>query len=300
MHLAAKHTLLFLKALLLGGMVMFFACSCNSLKKVPQDESLLVANKAKISGKGIISKSDMLHMVVQEPNSRFFGARVKLSFYNWAKDKDNWWNNRLRRIGEEPAIFDSSLITSSQERILSLANSKGYFSPTLTTEVRRKGKDKRKVEVSYMLKLGEPYHLRNIYLHVNDDSLTDKLLRWDKETLLKSGMQYQVSVLDKERTRITEQLQNDGYWAFNKDFINYQIDSSVGNKQMDVDLYVRRLVSPFVDSLTGEPIRLSHKRYRIGDVYIQPQSRSQILEQDPVFDTTLFENISRRKKRKGK
>ncbi|MDE5544106.1 MAG: hypothetical protein K2I83_01690, partial [Bacteroidales bacterium] len=143
MHLAAKHIRLFLKAFLIGGAVMLFACSCNSLKKVPQDESLLVANKAKISGKGIISKSDMLHMVVQEPNSRFFGARVKLSFYNWAKDKDNWWNNRLRRIGEEPAIFDSTLITSSQERILSLANSKGYFSPTLTTEVHRKGKDKR-------------------------------------------------------------------------------------------------------------------------------------------------------------
>lgn len=301
MHVAAQHILRFLKALFLGGAVMFFASSCNSLKKVPQDESLLVANKAKVSGKGIVTKSDMLHMVVQEPNSRFFGARVKLSFYNWAKDdKDNWWNNRLRRIGEEPAIFDSGLIASSQERILSLANSKGYFSPTLTTEVRRKGKDKRKVAVSYELQLGEPYHLRDIRLHVNDDSLTDRFLHWNKETLLKSGMQYQVSVLDKERTRITEQLQNEGYWAFNKDFINYQIDSSVGGRQMDVDLYVRRLVSPFVDSLTGEPIRLSHKRYRIGDVYIQPQSRSQILEQTPVFDTILFENISRRKKRKGK
>lgn len=281
-------------------MVPILACSCNSMKKVPQDQSLLVKNKTKVNGKGIVSQSDMLNMMAQEPNSRFFGTRLKLSLYNWSKDgKTNWWNNKLREIGEPPAIFDSSAVASSQERILSYAASKGYFHPTLVTEVRRKGKEKRKVEVHYSLTLGQAYHIRNIALHVLDDSLRNELSDWEKKSLLESGMQYQVGILDKERDRIAEELQNKGYWAFNKDFLTYTVDSSLNSHQMDIDLYVRKMNTNIPDSASGRNKTLSHKRYRIGDVYIQPLSRAQMSSNNPVFDTTVFENITRHEKRKG-
>ena len=285
---------------LVAGFFLLWACGCNSMKKVPEGESLLVANKVKVKGKGIVSNSDMLNMMAQEPNSRFFGARLKLSLYNWADDqKQNWWNNKLREIGEPPAIFDSSAVSASQERILSYASSKGYFHPMLITEIRRKGKENRKVSVHYVLQLDQPYHIRNISLHVLDDSLRDELSDWKEETILKTGMQYQVSLLDNERKRIAEKLQNHGYWTFNKDHITYIVDSALQSKQMDVSLYVRKMGSNVMDSLTGRPLLFSHKRYKIGDVYIQPQSRSQVAQPSSGFDTILVENITRREKRKG-
>ena len=282
----------------------FLACSpllfsaCNNVAHLPENQSLLVKNKVKVSRGGEVSKMDMTNMLIQEPNSKILGARIRLGIYNGAKpDKHNWWNNKLRELGEPPVVFDSSTIVSSQERILMHAASKGYFYPELTSEVKRKGKLNRKVVVSYNLKLDEPYRLRQIDLSVLDDSLRDEFETWARNTLLKPGMQYMVSSLDAERTRIAERLQNIGYWAFSKDYISYSIDSALSSKQMDVQLLVKKMNSNLTDSLTGDPILFSHKKYYIDNVYIFPQSRSR--ERDLAFDTMLFENATRREKRKG-
>lgn len=286
--------------ILLTGIVLSGLTGCNSLKKVPEDQSLLVKNKIKVSRGGTVDKNDLNSALTQEPNSKVLGGPLKLTFYNWAKDdKDNWWNNKLRDIGEKPVLFDSASIRSSSERILSVASSKGYFHPELETEVKRKGKDKRKVVVSYRLQLDEPYHIRNIEIDILDDSLRQALANWDQETLLKSGMQYEVNLLDAERERIAEQLQNQGYWAFNKDFLHYSADSNLNSKQMDITLHVRRMVSNMIDSLSGNPILLHHKKYYIDKVYITPLSRAQAQSDTFQFDTVTFEEISRREKRKG-
>ena len=280
-------------------LLAFLACSCNSMKRVPENESLLVRNKVKVSKGGTVSKSDVMNMLTQEPNSRILGARVKLTLYNWSKpDKKNWWNNKLREIGEEPVIFDSSAIASSYENILLHAAGNGYFHPQLTSRIKRKGKDSRKVVVAYNLMLDKPYHIRNIDIAVLDDSLQHYFRNWRQESMLDSGMQYKVSTLDAERTRIAEQLQNAGYWAFSKDFISYSIDSALNSKQMDVRLIVRKMPSRRTDSLSGNPVLLHHKKYYIDNIYIFPQSRSRISERMEL-DTVLFENLSRREKRKG-
>lgn len=286
-----------LRACILACSPLLFS-ACNNVAYLPENQSLLVKNKVKVSRGGEVSKMDMTNMLIQEPNSKILGARIRLGIYNGAKpDKHNWWNNKLRELGEPPVIFDSSTIVSSQERILMHAASKGYFYPELTSEVKRKGKQNRKVVVSYNLKLDEPYRLRQIDISVQDDSLRDEFANWAKRTLLKPGMQYMVSSLDAERTRIAERLQNMGYWAFSKDYISYSIDSALASKQMDVLLLVKKMNSNLTDSLTGDPILLSHKKYYIDNVYIFPQSRSR--ERDLAFDTVLFENATRREKRKG-
>ena len=286
-------TLLFSKVLL-GCFMLAGLAGCNSLKKVPENQSLLVKNKVKVSSGGTIDKNDLSSALAQEPNSKILGGRLKLSFYNWSKDeKDNWWNNKLRDIGEKPVIFDSTAIQSSAERILSMASAKGYFHPVLETEVTRKGREKRKVVVSYRLQLDEPYHIRHTQIDIQDDSLRPELADWEKEALVQPGMQYDVSLLDAERARISEKLQNNGYWAFNKDFLHYSIDSNLNSKQMDVILHVRKMVSNMVDSLTGEPILLHHKKYYLDQVYIIPLSRNQAQADTFRFDTVALPVVMR-------
>ena len=89
--------------ILLTGIVLSGLTGCNSLKKVPEDQSLLVKNKIKVSRGGTVDKNDLNSALTQEPNSKVLGGPLKLTCYNWAKDdKDNWWNNKLRDIGEKP------------------------------------------------------------------------------------------------------------------------------------------------------------------------------------------------------
>lgn len=267
---------------------------------MPEDQSLLVKNKVKVSPSGEVSKTDMASMLLQEPNSKILGARIQLGIYNGAKPgKHNWWNNKLRELGEPPVIFDSASIASSRQRILTHAASKGYFYPELSTSVKRKGKQKRKVVVSYLLSLDEPYRLRDIDISVLDDSLTAEFTDWEKETLLKPGMQYTVNGLDAERTRIAEKLQNAGYWGFSKDHLAYSIDSSLDSKQMDILLLVKKITYTPNDAQTEDPIQLHHKKYFIDNVYIFPQSRSNVIERNIARDTVPFRNQTRHEKRKG-
>ena len=278
----------------------FLFSACNNVAHLPENQSLLVRNKVKVSRGGEVSKMDMTNMLIQEPNNKILGARIRLGIYNGAKpDKHNWWNNKLRELGEPPVIFDSSTIISSQERILMHAASKGYFYPELTSSIKRIGKQKRKVVVTYNLKLDKPYYLRKIDISILDDSLKSEFSDWKRRTLLKPKMQYMVSTLEAERTRIAERLQNSGYWAFSKDFVSYVIDSALNSKQMDVQLLVKKMNSNRTDSLTGAPILFSHKKYYIDKVYIFPQSRSRAIENTLAFDTVLFENATRRERRKG-
>ena len=112
--------------------LLFLAClmpwlwACNSMKKVPEDQSLLVKNKVKVSRGGTISKSDISNTLTQEPNSKALGFRLKLTLYNWSKDeKDNWWNNFKRKVGEEPVLLDMSLTEKSVQNLKTYMNSRG-------------------------------------------------------------------------------------------------------------------------------------------------------------------------------
>lgn len=275
--------------------------ACNNVRHLGENQSLLVQNKVKVSRGGTVTSSDIRDILVQLPNSRILGARMRLGIHNGAKpDKHNWWNDKLRELGEAPVIFDSSTLEASCRRILNLAAGQGYFYPRLNAEVKRIGKEKRKVVVSYKLDLDEPYRIRKIDLMVLDDSLKNEMNDWDKKTLLKPGMQYSVELLEAERNRISERLQNEGYWAFSKEYLSYSIDSALSSKEMDVVLMLKKIHTAQIDSLSGEPILLSHKRYDIDKVYIFPQSRSRMSEIGMKRDTTAFQQKpTRHERRKG-
>jgi hypothetical protein len=67
-------------------------------KSVPRDERITVNND------GIET------YVRQSPNKRFLGFNFFVWVYEKANpEKDNWWNNLKRKIGEEPVILNMDL-----------------------------------------------------------------------------------------------------------------------------------------------------------------------------------------------
>lgn len=299
MKLSTKHFRLLSFVIGILGLMISLS-SCSSLKKIPPEQSLLVKNKVKVSHNPVISKTDINNLLSQEPNTKFLGMRLKLGLYNAAKDnKTNWWNNKLREIGEPPCIFDSLSIEESHWRIIEYANDHGYFEPDVTSTVKRLKRNPRKVTVEYHVQLNQAYTIRNIDIQIHDDSLKSELAKWKKETTLTPGMQYSVSQFDQERARITEQLQNRGYWAFAKDHISYSADSSLGSHQMDMVMHIRRPNANLIDTSSGSLKQLHHKKYYIDKVYITPLPKSAIGQGSLVFDTVIFENVTRKEKKKG-
>ncbi|MCK7534499.1 MAG: hypothetical protein MZV63_27520 [Marinilabiliales bacterium] len=54
-----------------------------------------------------VTKSAIKPYLRQQPNKKIFGARFHLGLYNLSNiEKSKWPHGWLRRIGEEPVVFD--------------------------------------------------------------------------------------------------------------------------------------------------------------------------------------------------
>ena len=79
-------------------------------------------------------------------------------------------------------------------------------------------------------------------------------------TLLSEGMSFDVNVLDAERQRITNNLLQNGYYKFNKEYISYTADTVRNTCLVDLTLHL----SPYRQRSGDEPQR--HRQYTINKV----------------------------------
>lgn len=93
-------------------------------------------------------------------------------------------------------------------------------------------------------------------------------------SLLKTGRNLNLSVLDDERTRIVNHLRNNGYYEFAKDRIAFVADTVAGSKKTDLTLRI-----------LGD----NHRRYTVGRVIFQPYYNPGLSSEG--LDTVPYGNI---------
>jgi len=265
---------------LLLATVFLSSCSVNKLLK--PGENLLIKNSVALNGKNPgISTDELLTIARPKPNQKFLGlARAKLYSYKLGTRgrEDSKFRTWLRdKVGERPSLYDSlAAIQSAREMELYL-NKVGYFYSDVefkTSRVREK-----KVKVEYLITPAQPYRLNSV-IYAIDDSLMLGFIRNSKsEPKVAKGAVYNAFAMDDERDRITNILQNNGYYYFNRDFIYFEIDSNSLNHDMTVKIKVKQNQIASVE----EPWKIEsvpHKRYFIRDVYIRPNF-------DPIAASSL-------------
>ena len=92
--------------------------SCSSERFVPEGEHLLTGVSV-TSADPTVSTSGLSEYVVQRPNSKWFSLfKVPLGVYLMqGNDTTRWINKTLRKIGEEPVIFDSVQAANSAQNM---------------------------------------------------------------------------------------------------------------------------------------------------------------------------------------
>lgn len=235
-------------------------CACSGTKYVPEGEYLLnhVYVKSEPKTKGV-NPSELKSYVRQRGNSRWLSAiKVPLATYSLSgRDTTKWMNRILRSVGEAPVLYDSISTRRSMEDLQAQLVNMGFLRASVDAMTRSK---KKKIDVTYLLHPGEPYHIRNVS-YVIQDSLIADLLQLDQPDRrgLKSGMWFNVENLDAERKRITRLLTNMGYYRFNKEYITYQADSVAGTKEIDLVLVLRK-------QRDGEGVEKLHDRYKVRNI----------------------------------
>jgi outer membrane protein assembly factor BamA len=235
-------------------------------------EYLLIKNKIKYSAKNPGIKTDELYSIARpKPNQKFIGiARIKLYMFRLGSKgkQESKFRTWLRdKTGERPAIFDSAAAIQASHEMELYLNKVGYFYSTV--EFNTSHKKKKKVTVIYMVTPSAPYRLESVEYSIDDSLMLQFISKSKTETKIKPGAIYNAFDLDDERDRITEILQNNGYYYFNRDYIYFKIDSIPGDHQMKLKV----LVKPNLVASADEPwkiVALPHKQYFIRDIYIRP------------------------------
>lgn len=271
-----------LTVVVLSGIVLY---SCGVTRHIPNDKYLLSRNKIEVD-KSVpknerISASQISEYIHQSPNKRFLGTNLPLWLYQQANpSKDNWWNNMLRKVGEQPVFLDSTLTESSARNIKTYMFSRGFFNAKEDFSIDTVEKRKRAI-VTYSGTQGKPYYVGQLTYQFRDKFLEQLVLGHTDGCLIKKGQIYNDATLAAERERITTFLRDRGYYDFTVNNITYVADSAVGNHTVNIMMVVHPLVSGYNDD--GSPRTSDNIVYKIRNINVFPNYDPKVSQGDPDY-----------------
>lgn len=274
-----------------------FLYSCDTVKKVPDNEHLLTKSTILVNGKAI-KEEGAVNQLYQIPNKNLLGFPFRLHLYNLAKeDADSLYNewldrkpNRkknltailsekqverlgqsfivsgysrfLKNVGEAPVIIDQQRSSRSTERLRNYYFNQGYFNTETSYEIDTL-KNKR-AEITYKVETGEAYFIDSLKTNISTPAL-DSLYQASKHlSLIKKGKQYDRMDLDAERNRITTAFRNRGAYHFQQSYINYQVDTVDTGKKANIELIISDQNVRQGDSIYTKPFNL----FKISEINI--------------------------------
>ena len=242
---------------LMTGIAGLILSSCSASRDLPEGQVML--NKVSVVADGKypdVNPSQLKNYVRQKGNSRWFSAvKIPLGVYAMAgEDTTKWINRTLRNMGEAPVVYDTLQARLSCENLQRALQNLGYLDSQVELYTEVKGK---KLNAVYVLHPGAPFFIRNVS-YVIQDSLIARLMAGDIHKL-NQGDKLNVDNLNKERSRITEYLQDNGYFRFHKEFINFRVDTVQSTHKADVTLLLR----PYRTSDIQDTL---HTRYTIRNI----------------------------------
>ena len=297
--------------------------ACNPAKKLHENEFLL--NKNFVLDKDTkIDKKEIENYIKQKPNRKiltFF--RFHLWLHNLANEdrikrkrilqdkkieirnvkrvakgkkakesERQLFGEWLLDIGESPVIVDTFLVNKSAKQIKLFLNNKGYFISTVSDSVVYKRR--KKANVYYKIKASAPYTINKLDYKIPDDLLKYYVLGDTSHTLLLKGSNYDADMIQNERDRVTIGLNNTGYFLFTKDYIYFEVDSSIGvpgsSRQVNITMGIKNYAKKF-NEYSDSIVETPHQRFFVNNIYIQPDFISKKEDTTPK-DTLLINNYN--------
>lgn len=115
-------------------------------------------------------------------------------------------------------------------------NNDGFLHATVSAAVRERERRRRRVcDVTYRLVPGRAAIVSSVSRDIRDERI-DSLLRARFQTTLQPGRRFSVADLNRERASIVSLLQDNGYTAFNKEFVRFTADTIAGSDSVAITL----------------------------------------------------------------
>ncbi len=180
-------------------------------------------------------------------------------------DTLGWRDWLTNTVGEPPVAFDSLLADRSRSQIETVLAKNGYFGADVDYRVRYNSSKRKVKRLTYEVRPGMPYIIDTLVYNINDRGIERRADFLKATSTIREGDRFEVKKMDQERERITDYLNNRGYYSFSKDFITFKADSALGDRKVRLDMNLRRpqALTTVADSLQT----VDHVRYFIRNIY---------------------------------
>ncbi|MEZ4797391.1 MAG: BamA/TamA family outer membrane protein [Flavobacteriaceae bacterium] len=295
-----------------------FITSCNVLKRVNENDQLLVQNTIVVDGKKEKSE-DLNNLVYQQPNNKLLGIPLRLHIYNLARPErdslfDAWlnenpkrkkrlekryskkqvdklkessigFNNWLKKTGEAPVVIDTTRTNRTKINLEKYYFKNGWFNREVTYSIDSVGK--QRATITYNVERKTPYILDSISTKIASPVI-DSLYQLNKsESILKNGDQFRDINYTNERERLTNIFRNSGAFYFSQDYITFENDTILPDKKVNVELQIANRIIRNEDSVAHVPFKL----YKIKEVNIITDENVQ--NQGTTFsDSIVYKNYN--------
>ncbi|MDR0825002.1 MAG: BamA/TamA family outer membrane protein [Prevotella sp.] len=233
--------------------LIFILTACSTTKNIPEGSYLLDGFTIKHDTKN--ATSDLEDFVRQQPNTTLpLLGKLGLKIYNIAGQDSTWINKIIWKIGQAPVIYSPSQTQTSKNQLLKQMNNQGYLNAEADTTLKIKG---NKIAVTYNLKGGTPYLIRDYKYTISDTTMARIMSRMPMKPYLNGGDMFDVDMMEEERLRVNNIMRNFGYYNFSKEYVYFKADTTLNSHQVDLFLDVY----PAKDSLP-------YPQYRINNVTV--------------------------------
>ena len=257
---------------------------------MPENSYLLNNVKVKMDSKSGM-KEEISQNITQKPNKKFLGLKFHMHLYSLSNPKkEKGLNKYLRKIGEEPVVWDSYKTKKSSENIKNYLQQNGYFEANIADSISYK--KHRKINIVYYVTPGKS-HKVNSFKYEIEDIYIERLVYMDSlNCKIKIGERFKVSDLIEEKKRLQNLFLNYGLYDFKDEdlnnYISYKVDTSL-NMKVDITMEIRN------PDLETEGID-KHYKYMINNVYIFRNYDPKEYIKDPAkysknIDTLCYENL---------
>lgn len=227
-----------------------------------------------------IKPSDLRTFFKPKANANIVGSRWKVHNHYKFKEKPTKFNKWLdKSFGEDPVMYDEDAAERIKTKMHKYLGNIGFFNSKVSYTLNYR---KKSVDLLYSVTPSKPYHISQISYDVQDSVLRTFFNKKLHKTLVKEGDIYNAYTFDDERDRITKLLRDEGYYYFNRNFIQFIVDSAFNKHEMTIVLKINNVKENTKDE-EGEFMERDHRRYFIKNIYVIPDWKpSPLIQYDTV------------------
>ena len=262
--------------------LLFSSCSIHHF--VPDDKYLVKSNKVVIEQKGTnISKSGVSKYISLKPYKAALQTNLRtwIFFKSNTKPNSKFWSWLNKNFGNEPVYYDKAEADNSSIQMMRYIDNVGYFNSKVNHTVEFEG-GRKLAWVTYHIYPSQPYTINKIEYNIGDSLMESYIMRDSSKFELNEGDIYNAYALKDQRNVITERLKNSGYYYFNHNNIQYEVDSNYMNHTLSIKMNV-----------ASNPI--AHKQYFIRNISVYPNFSIFKMNEQPSDSAKLTVKVGRRK-----